>query len=179
MESIALGGGCFWCLEAVYLRAKGVREVVSGYAGGENLPDGGPSYEQVSSGKTGHAEVVKVVFDPREISLEDILHIFFVVHDPTTYNRQGNDIGSQYRSIVLYENKAQHEVADGILRETALSGVYDGPLVTELKELEKFYPAEDYHQRYFEKNPEQAYCQLVISSKVAKFRDKYGRFFKE
>ena len=175
IENIVLGGGCFWCLEAVYLRVKGVMEVVSGYAGGI-LDD--PNYEQVSSGKTGHAEVVKITFDKNIISLEDIMHIFFSVHDPTTLNRQGHDIGTQYRSIILYENKQQHDTADQILREFAIKNFYDDPVVTELKQLEKFYPAEDYHQRYFEKNPENAYCQLMIAPKVGKFREEYGQFFK-
>ena len=175
LGSIVLGGGCFWCLEAVYLRVKGVEEVVSGYAGGttEN-----PSYEQVSSGKTGHAEVVKITFDKNIISLEDILHIYFSIHDPTTLNRQGNDIGTQYRSIILFENDDQHNTADQILRELAIKNIYEDMIVTELKKLEKFYPAEAYHQNYFAKNPDNAYCQLTIAPKVGKFREKYSQFFK-
>ncbi|EKD58395.1 MAG: hypothetical protein ACD_56C00141G0025 [uncultured bacterium] len=175
IESIVLGGGCFWCLEAVYTRVKGVKSVVSGYAGGQ-FSD--PTYKEVSSGKTGHAEVVEIVFDPTLILLEDILHIFFSVHDPTTLNRQGNDIGTQYRSIILFSDKKQHDVIEKVLREVAEEECCSGELiVTELKKLEKFYPAEEYHQRYFEKNPDNAYCQLAVAPKVAKFREKYSRFF--
>lgn len=177
IESIVLGGGCFWCLEAVYLRVKGAQSVISGYAGGlvEN-----PSYEKVSSGKTGHAEVIKIDFDTEIISLEDILHIFFSIHDPTSLNRQGNDIGTQYRSIILFNNKKQHDVSDKVLREIAEQDIHDGKMVvTELKKLDKFYLAEEYHQNYFAKNSENAYCQIVVVPKIGKFQDKYRQFFLE
>ncbi|KKQ45689.1 MAG: Peptide methionine sulfoxide reductase MsrA [Candidatus Moranbacteria bacterium GW2011_GWC2_37_8] len=180
LESIVLGGGCFWCLEAVYLRVKGVKSVVSGYAGGLDLdmPVSGPTYEQVSSGKTGFAEVVKITFDRTVISLEDILHIFFSIHDPTTLNRQGSDIGTQYRSIILFNDENQYNTADKVLREIAEKNLYENKfIVTELKKLEKFYSAEDYHQNYFAKNSENAYCRLVVAPKVAKFREKYSEFF--
>lgn len=176
-ESIVLGGGCFWCLEAVFNRVKGITKVVSGYAGGtaEN-----PIYQQVSTGKTGHAETVEVSFDPKIILLEDILHIFFSVHDPTTLNRQGKDIGTQYRSIILYKDQLQHDTAEKVLRELAEEDAYEEVMiVTELKKLEKFYPAEVYHQKYFEKNPEQAYCQIIISPKIGKLREKFAKFYRE
>lgn len=174
-ESIVLGGGCFWCIEAVFDRVKGIEAAISGYAGGDV---DNPTYEQVCSGETGHAEVTKITFDPGVISLEDILHIFFTVHDPTTLNRQGSDMGTQYRSIILYADQKQHEVAEKIMREIAEEGIYMDAIVTELVSLKKFYPAEEYHQRYFEKNPDAAYCQIVIAPKVAKFRSKYGKFYK-
>jgi peptide-methionine (S)-S-oxide reductase len=174
LESIILGGGCFWCIEAVYRHVKGVVDVTSGYAGGtiEN-----PTYEQVCTGKTGHAEVVKVDFNPQEISLVDILHIFFTVHDPTTLNRQGNDMGTEYRSIVLYMNEKQKETAKKIMREISDQKIYTDPIVTELKSLDVFYRAEEYQQRFFEKNPEAIYCQLVVAPKVAKFRTKYSNLY--
>lgn len=179
LESIVLGGGCFWCLEAIYLRVKGVISVVSGYAGGE-LSDESPSYEQVCTGKTGHAEVVEISFDNNIVSLKDILHIFFSVHDPTTLNRQGSDIGTQYRSIILYNNLSQQKVAEEVMREIAQNRLYgNAMIVTELKKLEKFYTAEEYHQKYFQKNPQAAYCQLVVAPKVAKFREKFHDFFVE
>lgn len=174
-KKIVLGGGCFWCIEAVFDRVKGVESAVSGYAGG-SLED--PSYEQVCSGKTGHAEVTEITFDPAVIKLEDLLHIFFTVHDPTTLNRQGNDVGTQYRSIILYSDTEQKDVAEKVIKEIENEKIYDGPIVTELLPLEKFYPAEQYHQRYFEKNPDAAYCQIVIAPKVSKFRAKYGKFYK-
>ena len=174
-ERIVLGGGCFWCLEAVYGHVKGVEQVTSGYAGGsmEN-----PTYDIVSSGKTGHAEVVQIKFDPKIISLEDILHIFFSVHDPTTPNRQGNDIGTQYRSIILCENEDQCLLAQKSIKEIEDEGIWKNSVVTEIAELEKFYPAEEYHQRYFEKNPEVAYCQIMIAPKIGKFREKYQNLYK-
>lgn len=179
LESIVLGGGCFWCLEAVYRRIKGVEEVISGYAGGDESNDE-PTYENVCSGKTGHAEVVKILFNQDVIKLEDLLHIFFSIHDPTTLNRQGNDIGTQYRSMILYENSEQHDRAEKVLREIAEMNIYgEKMIVTELKKLEKFYPAEEYHQQYFAKNPEAAYCQIMISPKVAKLREKFANFFKD
>lgn len=164
-QSIVLGGGCFWCLEAAYQLIDGVTSVVSGYSGGDDLH---PTYESVSTGDTGHAEVVKVTFDPEAISLEDILNIFWVIHDPTTPNRQGEDIGSQYRSIILYEDTAQEEaIATSVGKAAKL---WDKPITTEVMALETFYPAEDYHQNYFVNNPEQGYCQAVINPKLAKLR---------
>jgi methionine-S-sulfoxide reductase len=175
LESIVLGGGCFWCLEAVYRHVKGVKEVTSGYAGGKTA---NPNYDQVCTGKTGHAEVVKVDFNPQEITLADILHIFFTAHDPTTLNRQGNDVGTQYRSVILYADEKQKKVAEKIMQEVAEEKIYANPIVTELSPLEKFYQTEEYHQRYFEKNPNVSYCQLVVVPKVAKFRTKYAGFYK-
>lgn len=175
-EIIILGGGCFWCLEAVYLRVSGVVEVVSGYAGGNII---NPSYEQVSSGKTGHAEVVKIIFDSSEISLENILKIFFTVHDPTAINRQGNDVGEQYRSVVFFENEQQKNITKKVIVELEGTKIYDGKIMTEIKKLENFFEAESYHQKYFEKNPEQAYCQIVIAPKVSKFREKFEQFYKK
>lgn len=174
-EAIILGGGCFWCLEAAYSRIKGVESAVSGYAGGkvEN-----PTYEQVCGGATGHAEVVKVTFDSEQIKLEDILHIFFVIHDPTTLNRQGNDIGTQYRSVIFYENEKQKQVAEKIITEINAEKVYGSEVVTELKPVQEFYQAEEYHQKYFAKNPTQAYCQAVIEPKLAKLRQKYSNLYK-
>ncbi len=167
VEKFALGGGCFWCTEAVFDLLKGVKKVTPGYAGGTTVE---PSYEQVCGGTTGHAEVVLVEYDPEEVSMEKLLEVFFDSHDPTTPNRQGNDIGTQYRSIILYTSEDQKARVDEFIDRIA--GKYSQPVVTEVKALEKFYPAEDYHQRYFEKNPHQGYCQLVISPKVEKIRKK-------
>lgn len=173
-ETIVLGGGCFWCLEATYSHTKGIVSVVSGYAGGKTAD---PTYEQVSGGSTGHAEVVKIEYDPAVISLDDILHIFFLIHNPTTPDRQGNDVGTQYRSAIFYTNKTQYDVAEKILNELAEERIYTQPIVTELYPLKEFYPAEEHHQHYFAKNPEQAYCQTIIAPKLAKFRQKYARFY--
>lgn len=175
LESIVLGGGCFWCLDAVFSRVNGVISVVSGYAGGEK---NNPTYGEVYTGTTGHAEVVKIEFDPAAISYKEILNIFFSVHDPTTRNRQGNDVGPQYRSIILYDTQKQREESENIIEKLEKEKLYDNPIVTEIKLLEKFYPAEDYHQKYFEKNPEQAYCQIVISPKIAKLRQKFSKYYK-
>jgi peptide-methionine (S)-S-oxide reductase len=174
-ETIILGGGCFWCLEAAYSRTKGVISAVSGYAGG-TVHD--PSYEQVCSGRTGHAEVVKITYDAAQITLQDILHIFFLIHDPTTLNRQGHDIGTQYRSVIYYENEIQKQAAQDIIKELTQAKVYDDPFVTELQPLTEFFEAEEYHQHYFARNPDQAYCQAVIAPKLAKFRQKYAEFYK-
>ena len=174
LETIILGGGCFWCLDAAYRHINGVADVFCGYAGG-NFEQ--PTYEKVSSGKTGHAEVVKVVFDTEIISLNDILNIFFAMHDPTTLNRQGSDIGSQYRSIILYNNENQKITAQDLIQELFNKKVYENQIVTEIKPLKKFYIAEDYHQRYFEKNPDAAYCQIIISPKIAKLRKEFRRFW--
>ncbi len=174
-ETVILGGGCFWCLEAVYNRVKGVQLVVSGYAGGtkEN-----PTYEEVCLGNTGHAEVVQVTYDPKLISYKNMLGIFFSIHDPTTRNQQGNDAGTQYRSVIFFMNDKQRDMAESVIKELSEKHIYDNPIVTEVVPLTVFYPAETWHQRYFEKNPNQAYCQLVIAPKVAKFREKYREYYK-
>ena len=162
-ERITLGGGCFWCIEAVYKRVDGIVSVTSGYAGGETK---NPTYEEVCSGRTGHAEVVRVEFDPGVIPLEDVLRRFFESHDPSTRNRQGNDVGTQYRSIVLYESDEQREVAERIRGE--VDERLSGKVVTEIKPLEEFFPAEEYHQDYFDKHPNAGYCRLVIAPKLKK-----------
>ncbi len=164
-EEIVLGGGCFWCLEAMYQELRGVLAVQSGYCGGKPAH---PSYEQVCSGQTGHAEVVKLRFDNSLISLRDILEIFFTMHDPTTLNRQGNDVGTQYRSVIFYANAEQANLARQIKAEMA--NVWDAPIVTEISALPEFYVAEDYHQNYFQQHAEKGYCAMVIAPKVAKLR---------
>ncbi len=169
-EVITLGGGCFWCTEAIFDELKGVKQVESGYSGG-NVPN--PSYEQVCTGTSGHAEVVQVTFDPQVISLNDILHIFFTVHDPTTLNRQGPDVGTQYRSAIFYRNEEQKKVAEEVMRDIEASRIWNAPLVTKLEPFKAFYQAEDYHQTYFANNPNQPYCRAIIAPKVAKFREKY------
>jgi peptide-methionine (S)-S-oxide reductase len=167
MEQATLAGGCFWCLEAVFEQLQGVERVVSGYSGGRR-PN--PTYEQVCAGTTGHAEVVQVTYDPAVISYNDILEIFFAIHDPTTLNHQGADVGTQYRSAIFYHDEAQREAAEETIRRLENECIWDGPIVTEVVPLKTFYPAEDYHQGYFRTHPEQGYCSLVISPKVAKFR---------
>jgi peptide-methionine (S)-S-oxide reductase len=169
-ETAILGGGCFWCLEAVYNELRGVERVISGYAGGSVT---NPTYEQVCSGRTGHAEVVQVTFDPSTISYRELLEFFFTIHDPTTMNRQGADVGTQYRSIILYESPEQEAIAREVIDEVNASGVWPAPLVTQVEPLDKFYPAEGYHQNYFERNEYQPYCQIVIAPKVAKVRERY------
>jgi peptide-methionine (S)-S-oxide reductase len=166
-EVATLAGGCFWCLEAIYDDLKGIKDVVSGYSGG-NFPN--PSYEQVCSGKTGHAEVVQISFDPEQISFKEILNIFFSIHNPTTRNRQGADVGTQYRSAIFYHTKQQKEIAEQAIREIEEAGIWNLPIVTEITPFSNFYPAEDYHQEYFANHPNQPYCQVVISPKVSKFR---------
>ncbi len=161
-------------MEAAYSHTKGVVSAVSGYAGGTTV---NPSYEQVCGGSTGHAEVVKITYDPAHITLDDILHIFFLIHNPTTRNRQGSDIGTQYRSVIFYENDIQKQAAEKIIAELSQAKAYDDPFVTEVLPLEKFYEAESYHQNYFKKNPDHAYCQAVIAPKLAKFRQKYSNFY--
>lgn len=165
-----LGGGCFWCLEAVYQELAGITEIVSGYAGGD-LPN--PTYRQVSSGTSGHAEVVQLTYDPGQISYRQILQVFFTIHDPTTRNRQGADVGPQYRSIILYHDQDQREIAEEVISEIEAEDLYPAPVVTEIAPLKAFYPAEEYHQNYYRDNPEQAYCQFVIVPKLAKFRKQY------
>jgi peptide-methionine (S)-S-oxide reductase len=166
-EEVVLGGGCFWCVEAVFNTTEGVIRATPGYAGGTM---DNPSYNQVCGGSTGHAEVVLVEYDPDKVSLEDLLEIFFLTHDPTTLNRQGADVGTQYRSIILYNSEDQRKRAEDLINRIA--GHYDQPVVTELKRLERFYPAEEYHHRYFDRNPNQPYCRAVISPKLAKLRKK-------
>jgi peptide-methionine (S)-S-oxide reductase len=165
-----LAGGCFWCLEAVYDELKGVEEVVSGYAGG-SVPH--PSYELVCTGTTGHAEVVQISFDPAVISYKELLEVFFTIHDPTTLNRQGADVGTQYRSAIFYHNPGQKATAEEVIRDMETTGVWDHPIVTQVVPFEAFYPAEAYHQEYFARNPGQGYCRVVITPKVTKFRHKF------
>ncbi len=165
METIVLGGGCFWCLDAAYREVAGVTEVVSGYAGGQT---DSPSYEQVATGRTGHAEVVRVTFDPAVLSLADVFDIFWVLHDPTTPNRQGHDVGPQYRSMILYASEAQLQIAEASRAQAQTAWTH--PIVTEIKPLERFWRAEEYHQNYFQHHPEQAYCQIVINPKLEKLR---------
>ena len=168
--SATLAGGCFWCLEAVYVELEGVEKVVSGYAGGA-IPN--PSYEQVCSGRTGHAEIVQVTFDPGVVTYEDLLGVFFTIHDPTTLNRQGNDVGTQYRSAIFYHDDEQKAAAEQTIREITDARIWSRPIVTEIVPLTDFYPAEAYHQDYFKNNPYQPYCQVVVAPKVAKFRKQY------
>ena len=165
-----LAGGCFWCLEAVYVELQGVGKVVSGYAGGA-VPN--PTYEQVCSESTGHAEVVQVTFDPTVVTYEDLLGVFFTIHDPTTLNRQGNDIGTQYRSAIFYHDEEQKTAAEKAIREITEARIWSRSIVTEVVPLTDFYPAEAYHQDYFANNPYQPYCQVVVAPKVAKFRKQY------
>ncbi|MBA3058259.1 MAG: peptide-methionine (S)-S-oxide reductase MsrA [Gammaproteobacteria bacterium] len=172
LQTITLGGGCFWCLESVYVQVKGVLEVESGYCNGHAVE---PSYEQVCTGNTGHAEVVKLVFDPAQISLREILEIFFVIHDPTTPNRQGNDSGTQYRSGIYFSTHEQAQVANDLIAEMTQSAVYHHPIVTEVLLLSNYWPAEEYHQDFFAKNPHQGYCLAVAAPKVAKFRKTFAR----
>jgi peptide-methionine (S)-S-oxide reductase len=169
-EVATLAGGCFWCLEAVYDEVKGVDSVESGYMGGHNAR---PTYEQVCSGETGHAEVVQVTFDPSIVSYKELLAVFFVIHDPTTRDRQGNDVGTQYRSAIFYHSADQKRVAEQTIRELDAQKVFDAPIVTQLQPAETFYPAENYHQEYFQRNSSQPYCQFVVAPKLAKFRRKF------
>ena len=175
LEYTVLAGGCFWCLEAVFDQVKGVTDVVSGYAGGTFAH---PTYEQVCSGSTGHAEVVKVTFDPALIPLADLLHIFFTIHDPTTLNRQGADVGTQYRSAIFYTTPAQQAAASAVIQELAEAKLWEGSIVTQVLPLDVFYPAEDYHQESFARNPASGYCQFVVAPKVAKFKKKYLAYLK-
>lgn len=170
LETITLAGGCFWCLEAVFDQAIGVIDVVSGYSGGF-VDD--PSYEQVCTGQTGHAEVVQITFDTGKITLEEILQIFFSIHDPTTLNRQGADIGTQYRSAIFYHSNDQKEISERVIQYLTEEVLWKDPIVTQVVPMDEFYPAEDYHQEYYSINPYQGYCQFVISPKVAKFRKKF------
>jgi len=175
-ELATLGGGCFWCLEAVYLDVDGVVSVESGYAGGEV---DSPRYEQVCEGTTGHAEVVKVAFDSDRISYRDILQIFFAIHDPTTLNRQGHDVGTQYRSVIFTHSETQHQTALEIIDDLERQRVYDDPVVTQVLPVPRYWPAETYHQDYFARNPFQGYCMMVVGPKVAKFRKQFAQFLKK
>ncbi len=167
LETATLAGGCFWCLEAVYDQVRGVKDVVSGYTGGHVA---NPTYERVCSGKTGHAEAVQITFDPEQISYRELLEIFFSIHDPTTLNRQGADVGTQYRSAIFYHSEEQRQIAEQLVRELTAQKVFRDPIVTEIVPATTFYPAEDYHQEYFVRNPYQPYCQFVVAPKVAKFQ---------
>ncbi|MDZ7703988.1 MAG: peptide-methionine (S)-S-oxide reductase MsrA [Trueperaceae bacterium] len=169
-EVATLGGGCFWCIEAVFDQLNGVKKVVSGYEGGE-VPN--PTYQQVCTGSTGHAEVIEVHFDPDVVSFADILRVFFTVHDPTTLNRQGADVGTQYRSVIFYHDDEQKRTAEAVMTEIDAKNLYPNPIVTELAPHDTFYPAESYHQDYYQNNRAQPYCQFVIAPKVAKFRKAY------
>ncbi len=175
-RTAVLGGGCFWCLEAVYRDLDGVTDVLSGYAGGRTAQ---PSYEQVCSGRTGHAEVVRVTYDPSVLSYEDLLRVFFTIHDPTTLNRQGGDSGTQYRSVIFTASPQERQAAETVMREIAAAGVWDGPIVTELAELPTFHPAEAEHHDYFALHPGAGYCRVVIAPKVAKFRKQFSERLKQ
>ena len=171
MEIATLAGGCFWCLEAVYLDMEGVTKVESGYMGGQIA---NPSYEQVCGGKTGHAEVVQITFDPAITTFRELLEVFFTIHDPTTLNRQGNDVGTQYRSAIFYHSEEQRRVAEEVMREIAAAKIWDGDLVTQLQPAAHFYVAEGYHQDYYRRNSSQPYCLFVVRPKVQKFKSKFA-----
>ena len=174
-EIATLAGGCFWCIEAVFREVEGVEQAVSGYAGGTSTD---PSYQDVCSGLTGHAEAVRVTFDPTVITYREILEIFFSVHDPTTLNRQGADVGTQYRSAIFYHDEEQKAIAEALITELDESHIWDRPIVTQVVPLGEFYPAEDYHREYFSRNPNQGYCRTVISPKVSKFRQRWAHRLK-
>ena len=170
-STAVLGGGCFWCLDAVFRELDGVESVESGYAGGRNA---NPSYEEVCGGRTGHAEVVRLTFDPAVISYRDLLRVFFTIHDPTTLNRQGNDVGTQYRSVIFCETPEQREDAKAVIDELSAEGLWRDPVVTEIADKATFYPGESYHQDYFQRNGRQPYCAFVVAPKVAKFRKAFA-----
>jgi len=172
LETATLGGGCFWCVEACYQRLKGVKQVDSGYAGGkvEN-----PTYKEICSGLSGHAEVTQVHYDPTQLTYQELLRVFFIIHDPTTLNRQGDDVGTQYRSVIFYHNDKQKEIAEKVIDEVNKTKYYPNPVVTEVSPLPKFYKAEDYHQNYYNENPDQSYCRYIVQSKV----DKFLKLFKD
>ena len=176
LETATLAAGCFWCVEAVFDDLKGVQDVVSGYSGGHTI---NPTYQQVCSETTGHAEVVQIKFDPNELSFKELLQVFFTVHDPTQLNRQGNDVGSSYRSAIFYHSDEQKRVAEEVIKEFTDEMIYDKPIVTQIAPFDKFYAAEDYHQEYFANNPNQPYCAAVVAPKVAKFRQKFVSPFEE
>jgi peptide-methionine (S)-S-oxide reductase len=176
LQTATLAGGCFWCLEAVFDELKGVQSVESGYAGGhmEN-----PSYKEVCTGRTSHAEVVRVTFDEDVVSYRDLLNVFFGIHDPTTLNRQGADVGTQYRSAIFYHDEEQKKIAEELIKDLEAQNIWDKPIVTTLEKMDKFYVAEDYHQEYFANNPYQPYCAAVVAPKVAKFRKHYMDMLKK
>jgi peptide-methionine (S)-S-oxide reductase len=176
LETLTLGGGCFWCTEAVYVRVKGVVDVESGYCNGQTL---NPSYEQICSGRTGHAEVVKLAYDPVMVSARELLEIFFVIHDPTTLNAQGNDHGTQYRSGIYFNTPLQQQVAEDLINELREAHAFIQPIVTEVLPQINYWPAEDYHQDFFERNPHQGYCMAVAAPKVAKFRKTFARLVRD
>jgi len=167
---VTLGGGCFWCTEVVFSRIKGMVKIEPGYSGGQAT---NPTYEQVSTGTTGHAEVVQITFDPDVISFRELLEIFFATHDPTTLNRQGGDIGTQYRSVIFYHNEEQKVIAEKVIEEFNIARIFNSPIVTKVEPFKAFHKAEDYHKDYFRHHPEQSYCKLVISPKIAKLREKF------
>jgi peptide-methionine (S)-S-oxide reductase len=175
-ETATFGEGCFWCSEAVYQRLRGVKSVVSGYSGG-NVDK--PTYEQVCSGRTGHAEVIQIAYDPTEIKFEDLLKVFWQTHDPTTPNQQGHDVGTQYRSAVFYHNEDQHRIAEQYKKQLDKSGTFKSPIVTEITPIKNFFPAEKYHQDYFNLNPSERYCQFIIRPKVEKFNKDFKALLKE
>jgi peptide-methionine (S)-S-oxide reductase len=175
-EVAVLGGGCFWCLDAVFRDLEGVASVESGYAGGAGA---NPTYEQVCGGRTGHAEVVKVTFDPAKLSFRDLLSVFFTIHDPTTKDRQGNDVGTQYRSVVFAQTPEQRAIAQEVVKSLTAQALFGRPIVTELADAATFYPAETYHQDYFERNPAQPYCTMVVAPKVSKFRKSFAERLKK
>jgi peptide-methionine (S)-S-oxide reductase len=174
-ETATLAGGCFWCLEAVFDEMKGVVSVESGYSGG-HVPY--PSYQLIGQGTTGHAEVVQITYDPAIVSYKDLLSVFFTIHNPTTLNRQGGDIGTQYRSAIFYHSEEQKEIAEKTIREVSNASIWDDPIVTEVVKFKEFYIAEDYHQEYFANNANQPYCQVVVAPKVAKFRKRFTELLK-
>ena len=176
LQTATLAGGCFWCLEAVYDEIKGVHSVESGYAGGHV---DNPSYRAVCNGDTGHAEVVQVRFDPSVVSYRDLLNVFFAIHDPTTLNRQGADVGTQYRSAIFYHDEEQKRIAEDLIKDLNAQQIWDQPIVTQVEKLDKFYVAEDYHQEYFDRNPYQPYCMAVVAPKVSKFRKHFLELLKK
>lgn len=176
VETAVFGGGCFWCTEAVFQSLRGVESVMPGYAGGEKE---NPSYEEVSSGRSGHAEVIKIKYDPKQISFHDLLEVFFAAHDPTTPDKQGADVGEQYRSIIFYTSELQRGEAKKFIDELETAGTFDAPIVTQIKPLEKFFEAEDCHQNYYLNNPDKPYCQAVINPKLAKLRKKFAKLLKK
>jgi peptide-methionine (S)-S-oxide reductase len=176
LQTATLAGGCFWCLEAVYDEIKGVHSVESGYAGGHM---DNPTYYAVCNGNTGHAEVVQVHFDPNVVSYRDLLNVFFAIHDPTTLNRQGADVGTQYRSAIFYHDEEQKKIAEELIKDLNAQQIWDKPIVTQVEKLDKFYMAEDYHQEYFARNPYQPYCMAVVAPKVSKFRKHFLELLKK
>lgn len=174
-KTIVLGNGCFWCTEAIYQQVRGVVSVEPGYSGG-SVPD--PAYEQVSSGSTGHAECAKIEYNEDDVSFNDLIEVFFGTHDPTTKNRQGNDVGTQYRSVIFYSTEEEKQIVEKVIKELNNSNAYGAPVVTEVKSFEVFYPAEDYHKNFYQNNPNQPYCQFVVSPKLKKFKEKFAQLAK-